>query len=377
MHSYMSYLLWAIALIAVLVIVALLFNRESIIRAQGQPPIGDRLSVNWYHGAENLQPVIDVFTEQTGISVEVIDSYDLYNSDVVLISDFGTLLHAKRNGYLSYLRNAVRDRVVPAEYRDRDGMWYGVVLRARGVVYAPDRVNGQHLQGWEDLAHERWRGRLALRQSDNVYNRSMVAMMVKTWGPERTSRWIRGIVDNATDGIDHRYLGDTSNVVRIAEGEADLAFVNTYYLGYMLHAGFKSESPDAGRKVQVRWFNDDFGTPMNVTGVGINPGTEFRWEAEKLVDFLLSEQGQRLLSEHTYKYPVRSDVEPSSWLQQFGEFPRHEIDLNDLEPYYGQAIRLMEANGWRRISDDKWPVAEAQSRQRKRPVNPVLYPEPK
>ena len=90
---------------------------------------------------------------------------------------------------------------------------------------------------------------------------------------------------------------------------------------------------------------------------------------------MLSPRGQSLLSQHTYKYPVRDDVAPSDWLQSFGHFPRHNVNLNDLEAYYGQAIRLMEQNGWRRISADKWPAAAAQERQRQKRPNPVLYPE--
>ena len=146
-------------------------------------------------------------------------------------------------------------------------------------------------------------------------------------------------------------------------------------MGYMLFAGFKPDSPRAAEQVAVVWFDDELGTPVNVTGVGINPGTRFRWEAERLVDFLLSPHGQALLSEHTYKYPIRDDIAASEWLNTFGDFRKHTANLNELEPFYGQAIRLMEENGWRRVSDDKWPAATAQERQRQTRANPVLYPE--
>lgn len=350
------------------------FVLDRAIDGEGAAPIGDRLSVNWYHGAENLRPVIEAFTAKTGIEVEVLDAYDLYNTDVLLISDFGTLLHAKRNGYLSRMRTPQRDALVPANYRDRDGMWYGVVLRARSVVYNRGAVDPAALTRWEDLADPRWEGRLCLRQSGNVYNRSLVSMMIRSWGVERTEAWIQGVVSNAVDGADHVYQGDTNNMIRVATGICDLTFMNTYYLGYAANSDEASRR-DATSKVGVKWFDDDFDTPLNVTGVGINPGSKVRAEAEALVDYLLSEEGQSLLSEHVYKYPVRPDVEASAWLQTHGEFEPHEVDLNELEAYYAQAVRLMEANGWERVDRPNWVRRFAQERQRKVPFNPVLYPD--
>jgi iron(III) transport system substrate-binding protein len=360
------------ALLLLVTAAALLLELQ--IRREGLGPSTGRVSINWYHGAENLKPVIDAFTRETGVVVEVIDSYDIYNTDVMLISDVGTLVHAKRNGYLSYLRTEQRDAVVPQAYRDRDGYWYGALLRARSVAYSAQRVKPEELRSWEDLADPKWKGRICLRRSSNVYNRSLVAMMLIDWGTERTERWIRGLLDNLKDAPDHRYASDTENMRRVAAGECDLTILNTYYIGYAAHGRFGPALVEPAQAVRVKWFDDAFGTPMNVTGIGINPGSRHRAEAERLVDFLLGQRGQALISEHVFKYPVRGDAAAGAWVASLGQFKRHEVDLNRLEGFYGQAVSLMESQGWQGDTLPDLPRSLAQRRQRIAPFNPVLYP---
>ena len=374
MGKMFKWLLGGIVLLGLVGFAATFLRTELAIRAVAQAPAGDRLSINWSAGRDSLQPVIDVFTEVSGIDVEVTEAHDIYNTDVILISDVGTLLHAKRGGFLSYMRTPARDAVVPPRYRDRDGMWYAVALRARAVVYNRETVDPDTLTSWADLADPKWQGRLCLDTSGTVQNRSMVAMMLRHWGERRTNAWLEGVMANLKDGAGHDFRADPANMTRVATGECDLTFLDTHHIGHAAagHAG--PEQRAASDLIGVTWVSQDFATPMNVVGVGLNPGTRFRVQAELLVDFFLSPRGQALLSEHLNTYPLRPDVALSEWLVSYGSVPVHEVDLNDLESLYTQAITVMEAAGWPRGDTDHQARARAQERQRKAPINPVLYP---
>lgn len=305
------------------------------------------LTVNWYHDAKFLQPVIDAFTAQSGIKVKVTDSYDTFDTDVILVSDYKSLTEAKKLNHFEPIRAPDLDAVVPARWRDRDGYWYGVMLRARAVIYNKAQVKPGEIKSYRDLADRKWRGKVALRSATNVYNRSLLASMIVHDGRDAALAWARDVRANA--GESPQYSGDTGNIWRVAKGEIPLSFVNTYYIAYQMARGAEREH---GLKLEdtigVAWLDQNgAGQHVNVTGVGVKAETPRKEDAMKLVRFLLSKQGQALMSENVFKYPVRSDVEPSALLESFGDFRRDELNLNDLELHYDEADGIFRAVGWR------------------------------
>lgn len=304
------------------------------------------LTVNWYHEARYLQPVIDAFTKETGIAVRVTDAYDKFDTDVILISDYKTLTEAKKLGALDVIRSAELDALVPPRWRDRDGYWYGVMLRARAVVYNKAQVRPGEIQTLRDLTKPAWRGRIALRSATNVYNRSLLAQILVHEGRDTALEWARAVRANA--GETPEYSGDTGNIWRVAKGELALSFVNTYYIGYVVARGDEQqEGIRLADTLGIAWLNQDrYGQPVNVTGVGVSSETERRDDAMKLVGFLLSRNGQSLLSKHVFKYPVRADVEPSPFLKAQGSFRMDELNLNDLELHYDEVDGIFRAVGW-------------------------------
>ncbi|MBL8269051.1 extracellular solute-binding protein [Steroidobacter sp.] len=323
-------------------VLLLMFVTLPAVAAQKSAP----LTVNWYHGAAFLRPVIDAFTAQSGIEVSVIDAYDTFDTDVILVSDYKSLTEAKKLNHFEPIRSPDLDAVVPARWRDRDGCWYGVMLRARAVIYNKAQVKPGEIKSYRDLADPKWRGKIALRSASNVYNRSLLASMIVHDGQAAALEWARAVRTNAGDHPE--YSGDTDNIWRVAKGEAALSFVNTYYIGYQMAKGVERERGiKLADTLGVAWLDQDgAGQHVNVTGVGIKAGTPRKEQAMSLVRFLLSKQGQALLSQHVFKYPVRADVEPSPLLKSFGDFRRDELNLNDLELHYDQADGIFRAVGW-------------------------------
>ncbi len=317
--------------------------------------ITEPLSINWYHDQPFLQPVIDAFTAETGIPVKVTSDYDTFNTDVIFVSDYKGLTEAKNFGHLRKLDPAFAAemaKVVPAEWRDDEGCWLGVVLRIRTAVVNDELVRKEDRpKQLLDLADPKWQGKMTIRSAANVYNRSLVAYMIYRYGEAEAVRWVQGIVRNF--GTGHPYLGDTGNARAVAKGDFAISFMNTYYLGYL--QARRTDPPELLKALRddldVVWLDGGkYGLPVNVTGVGISSHIEDEkrlQEAQKLVAFLLSKKGQALMSEHVFKYPVRQDVPPSEALRRLGTFRMDKIDLNQLRYLYDDADRIMAKAGWR------------------------------
>ncbi|MCG8443997.1 MAG: ABC transporter substrate-binding protein, partial [Caulobacterales bacterium] len=304
------------------------------------------LTVNWYHGKEFFYPIARAFELETGVDVQMSDSYDLFDTDVILVADYLTLHQAAAEGRFATIATPERDARVPAQWRDDEGRWYGVAVRLRAAIYNPLAVDGANLRSVYDLADDRFRGRMCLRSGENEYNRSLLASLIVQDGPERAQEWARGVRENAGAAPD--YDGDIANILRVADGVCDGRFVNTYYLGHMMSGQRPERYPftaedvntffEAARKVEIAWLDQETrGNPANVTAVAISSETERVEDAQRFVDFLLSDQGQRMLAERVYKYPVVPGAAWTDFLKSQGRVRIDDFDLSQLDDAYDKA----------------------------------------
>lgn len=303
-----------------------------------------------------IKPVLDKFTEQTGIEVKLITSKadallkrlqtEGRNSpaDVLLTTDAGRLHRAREAGVLQPIKSEVLNRAVPENYRDVDGYWYGLSLRARPIVYAKDRVKPGQLSTYEALAEPEMKGRVCIRSSNNIYNQSLVASMISTRGEDATEAWATDFVKNFARPPKG---GDRDQIKAVAAGQCDVAVVNTYYLGVMLSSGTDDERA-AAEKVAVFWPNQDGrGTHVNVSGAGVTAHAKHRENAIKLIEFLASPEVQSWYARVNHEYPVVDGVESSDLLKDWGEFKADNINLTELGRLNADALRLMDRAGWR------------------------------
>jgi len=308
---------------------------------------GEPVTVNWYHEAAVLRPVIAEYMRETGKKVVVTDDYDTFTTDVLLVSDFKGLTEGKKFRHFQPLASAAVNAAVPARWRDRDDYWTGILLRARTPIYNRELVaKGDVPTSWFDLAQPKWRGKITLRGADNVYNRTLIAWMIHHHGAAAARAWAAGMVANA--GSQARFVGDVANIGLVGQGAFAFGVVNTYYVGYV-NAGLMGD--DAARhnlaNVAVGWMDGDGpGQPVNVTGAAINHNTENVADARRLIEWLVGKRGQELLTQHVFKYPVRSDVAPSAYLKSMGSFRMDLLDLNQLEYRYDEADRILREVGW-------------------------------
>jgi iron(III) transport system substrate-binding protein len=242
------------------------------------------------------------------------------------------------------VQSEVLTKLVPAAFRDPQGQWYGLSLRARPILYVKDRLAPSDLSTYEALAEPRWKGKVCIRSSNNIYNQSLVASMIAADGLSETEAWANGLVKNLARPPKG---GDRDQIKAAAAGICDLAVANTYYLAGML------TSKDAGQraaaeKMAVFWPNQSGrGAHVNVSGAAVTAAAKNRQNAIRLMEFLVGEEAQQWYAETNGEYPVRPDVPASALLRSWGEFKMDTLNLSRLGELNADALRLMDRAGWK------------------------------
>ena len=314
--------------------------------------------VNVYSGRKEalIRPVLDRFTETTGVTVNLVSGkaaqlrerliVEGRNSpaDVLITADVANLHRSMMAGLLQPINSEMLSQKIPLTYRDPTKQWFGLSLRARVFIFATDRVGRSELSTYEDLAEPKWRGRIAVRSSSNVYNQSLIASMIAAHGISNTENWGRGLVANFARSPQG---GDTDQIRAVASGEADIAIVNSYYYGRLMGS---SRKRDKGLVEKTALFfpnQDGRGTHVNISGAAVTASAKNLREAVGLLEFLSSSEGQHLFAELNHEFPVSSDVDRSPIVSSWGIFKADELKLALLGEYNGDAIRLADRVGWR------------------------------
>ena len=258
----------------------------------------------------------------------------------------GRLQRAKQADILQPVNSSTLQQRVPANLRDKDHYWIGLSQRARTLIYARDRVNPADLSTYEAMADPKWKRKLCVRSSSNIYNQSLVASMMEANGVDQTEAWAKGLVANFARKPSG---GDTDQLKAVAAGQCDIALANTYYLGRLLNSNKQSDKA-IGQKLAVFWPNqgeDQRGAHVNVSGAGITKHAKNLQAAEKLLEFLVTDTSQQWYAEVNNEYPVVPGVQISDTLQSFGAFKADSLNLTRLGEINGAAVKLMDRAGWR------------------------------
>jgi iron(III) transport system substrate-binding protein len=217
------------------------------------------------------------------------------------------------------------------------------------MYYSPERVNANELNGmtYEGLADPKWKGRVVIRKSNNIYNQSLVASLVKNVGKAGTCSWAKGVVANmARDSKGN----DRAQILAVAAGEADLAVANTYYLALMLSGKKGPEQQAAAKKVLPFFPNQgDRGTHMNISGGGVLKNAPNAANAIKLLEFLLTKEAQEHIVNNTFEYPMIAGVEPHDLVKQMGlGFKQDEkTKVSNYGSKQADALECMLAAKWK------------------------------
>jgi iron(III) transport system substrate-binding protein len=322
----------------------------------GPPAASEELNLYSARKEDLIKPLLDRFTSETGIVVNLVtgkadallkrlESEGINSpADMLLTTDAGRLHRAKKAGVTQPMVSSALQNAIPASYRDPDGHWFGLSLRARPILYVRAKVDPDALSTYEALGDPKWEGRICIRSSDNIYNQSLVASLIAADGLEATEAWAQRLVENLARPPRG---GDRDQIKAAAAGQCDIAIANTYYLAGMLTSSDQAQRA-AAREMGVFWPNQDGrGTHVNVSGAAVTKSAKNKDAALRLLEYLASDSAQQWYAETNGEYPVRPGIPVSATLAAWGEFKADTLTLDKLGELNAEAVRLMDRAGWK------------------------------
>ncbi len=277
-----------------------------------------------------VDPLIKRFEEATGIDAKVnyagtgalaatlLEEGDRSPADVFFAQDPGGL-----GAIIDMVELLDADLIsrVPDWARSPDNLWVGISGRARTVVYNTDTLSPEDLpETLDGFTDPSWKGRIGWAPTNGSFQ-AMVTGMRLIWGEDRAREWLEGIVANEPSV----YAKNTPTVAATGSGEVEVGFVNHYYLHRFLAEegeGFAARNyflPGGGP-----------GSAVLVTGAAILKTADNESQAERFLDYLLSEDAQKYFSEETYEYPLIDGVSHAELLPDLDSLNTPDIDVSDL-----------------------------------------------
>ena len=304
-----------------------------------------------YREQKLIQPLLDAFTKDTGIKVNVVSASSGLEqrirteganspADVLLTVDIGRLEDAVQAGITQPIKSEVVDKAVPAQYRDPEGHWAGVSMRARVIYASKDRVK-QDAITYEELADPKWKGKICIRSGQHIYNNALIAAMIAKHGEAKTEEWLRGVKANLAQKPSG---GDREQARDVAAGKCDIGIGNTYYVPLMQNNPKQKEWADA-IKVILPTFKDG-GTHVNVSGVVLAKNAPNKANAVKLIEWLAGNSAQEMYANMVFEYPVKSGIAINPAVKAFGELKADTLPLAKIASNKKAAANMVDKVGF-------------------------------
>ncbi|MEM9542508.1 MAG: Fe(3+) ABC transporter substrate-binding protein [Cyanobacteria bacterium P01_E01_bin.42] len=326
---------------------------------KSQPSLAQSRRMNLYSSRhyDTDQSLYDTFQSDSGARVNMIEAgagelmerikSEGRNSpaDVLLTVDAGNLWRAQQDGLFQAVDSDFLNEKIPASRRDPDGFWYGFSERARVIFYNKANVDPSELSTYEALADRKWRGKILLRSSTNIYNKSLVASRIAIHGEDTAEDWVKGIFANFARPPEGN---DTAQIKACAAGIGDIAIANSYYFARLARSSDPADR-DVIDKVGIFFPNQgagERGTHVNISGGGVLKNSPNRAAAIAFLEHLAKPVSQRLFSDGNNEYPVVKDVEWSDTLMSFGRFNIDNLNVAEYGKNQLEAVQMMDRAGW-------------------------------
>ena len=303
-----------------------------------------------------IKPFLEAFTAKTGIKTNVVyASKGLVQrlllegkaspADVVLTVDIGRLRqYADKKLFATFASDKLR-AAIPRHLRSSDNTWFGFSKRSRIIAVSKDLENQDQIKRFENLAEKRWKGMICSRPGSHVYNRALISSIIAANGAPAAKTWAEGLVANFSRSPRGN---DRAQIKAVHAGECDITIVNHYYYGKLLNSS-NSEERQWAKSVNVIIPNqaeNDRGAHINISGGGIAKYSKNRGEAESFLEFLISDEAQKLYASINYEYPVINEIELPDVLKAWGKFKEDNLLIEKLADSYLEAQTIIDHVGW-------------------------------
>lgn len=305
-----------------------------------------------YRETKLIQPMLDAFTKDTGIKVNIISASSGLEqrikteganspADVLLTVDIGRLEEAAKSGISQPIASAVLDKVVAPQYRDPEGHWYGISLRARVVYVSKERVQ-QTAITYEELADPKWKGKICIRSGQHMYNNALFAAVIAKHGEAKAEEWLRGLKANLAQKPSG---GDRETARDVAAGKCDIGIGNTYYWALMNDKeADKKAWADATRVILPTFAGG--GTHVNLSGVVLVKTAPNKANGMKLIEWLAGETAQHMYADVNYEYPLRAGIAINPTIAGYGTLKPDAMPISKIADNKKAASTLVDKVGF-------------------------------
>ena len=310
------------------------------------------VNVYTYRETKLIQPLFDAFTADTGIKVNIVSASSGLEqrikaeganspADVLLTVDIGRIEEAVAAGVTQPIRSETIDRNVPAAYRDPDGHWAGISMRARVIYASRERVK-QDAISYEELADPKWKGKICIRSGQHIYNNALFAAYTARYGEARAEEWLRGLKANLAQKPSG---GDREAARDVAAGKCDIGIGNTYYWALMMNNDPEKKPWAEATKVILPTFQGG-GTHVNLSGVLLAKNAPNRINGVKLIEWLAGEKAQAIYADQNYEYPVRAGVTVNPAIAGYGKLNPDSLPISRIAANRKAAATLVDKVGF-------------------------------
>ena len=310
----------------------------------------DELTIYTSRQPQLLEPIIEDFFEDTGIKVnllsgnaqELMERIDIEGenspADIFMTVDAGVLWQATERKIFSETNSDILKKNIPDYLRDPSNQWFGFSKRARTIVYSSDKFSDNDFSSYEALSDPKWAGKLCLRTSKKVYNRSLMASMIDAYGYDEAKAVVLGWVSNLATEV---FSNDTNALKAVSSGQCGVTIVNTYYLARLL------DDPKYDN-LSLFWANQgDRGVHVNISGAGVVKTSKNKANAVKLLEYLSSMKAQDFYASANKEYPVLASADIDDSIEGWGEFSEDNINVSKLGSLQKEAVFLAQEAGYK------------------------------
>lgn len=318
--------------------------------------IGAEVNIYSHRQPFLINPFLEKFTAETGIETNVVYATkglaqrlkaEGKNSpaDVILTVDIGRLYIYDDLDLLASIDSDVLDKNIPQNLKSPENKWVALSKRSRVIVTSKNRVNQGEISKIEDLANEKWKGKICSRPGSHVYNRALMASLILSLGEKAAEEWAKKFVAN----LSRRPQGnDRAQVKAIFEGQCDISIINNYYFGKLKYSE-DTKQREWAKSVRLIFPNqgaEDRGAHINISGGGVAKYSKNKKEAVALLEFLSKAQSQKMYGEINFEYPVNPSVETTEELKSWGSFKSDSLPIISIAQKAYDAQKIIDRVGW-------------------------------
>jgi iron(III) transport system substrate-binding protein len=265
-------------------------------------------------------------------------------ADILITADIGNLYQAKERKLLQAIDSKILNENIPSHLKDSDNNWFALTKRARVFVYNPEKINPSDLSDYLSLTNPIFKNKIVTRSSTSAYNKSLLASIIANNGEEKALEFAKGLVAN----MPYNPKGaDKDQIVAVGAGDADIAIVNTYYLGVMLNSKNKKDL-EIAKSLKIFFpAQATTGTHINVSGGGVTYYSKNKENAIKLLEFLSSVKAQEIFAEANQEFPVNPKAKASEIVSSWGTFKEDKISLSEVGKYTKKAVEIATEANWK------------------------------